>query len=126
MGLKKFDIEGRVLMLEFDDFYMVNVYVPNAKPKLARITERLEFNKAFKEYLENLKSKKMVIVVGDFNVAHNEIDLSSPEKKKPDTHGFSKPERDAFTELLDCGFVDTWRELNPEKVKYTWWDARHK
>lgn len=96
-------------MLEYDEFYMVNVYVPNAKPKLARIKERLEFNKAFKEYLEKLKSKKMVLVVGDFNVAHNEIDLSNPKDKKPDTHGFSKPERNAFTELIDTGFVDTWR-----------------
>lgn len=88
-GEKKFDSEGRSLTLEFEEFFLVNVYVPNAKTGLARIDERMEFNRKFQDYLVDLKSKKMTIVVGDFNVANLDIDVSSPEKKKPTTHGFS-------------------------------------
>lgn len=89
IGTEKFDIEGRVITLEYKDFFLVNVYVPNAKPKLARIEERVEFNTLFDEHLKKLREKKMTIIVGDFNVAHNEIDLWKPEPGKVKT-GFSK------------------------------------
>lgn len=88
IGVKKFDIEGRSLTLEFEKFFLVNVYVPNAKPKLARIDERVEFNELFDKYLSELKKKKMVLCVGDLNVAHNEIDLWKPTPKIVQT-GFS-------------------------------------
>lgn len=125
-GESKFDCEGRSVTLEFKDFFLVNVYVPNAKSGLARIDERLEFNSKFKDYLGKLKEKKMTVVVGDFNVAHLDKDVAFPEKKKPTQHGFSPQEKKAFQELLDSGFKDTWREFHPDKIQYTWWDARHK
>ena len=123
IGIEEHDQEGRVVTLEFEKFYFVNVYVPNSKEKLLRLEYRMKWEDDFRKYLLSLKSKKSVIVCGDLNVAHNEIDL-----KNPDTNhfsaGFSDEERNKFTELLNSGFIDTFRYLHEDKVKYSWWSFR--
>ena len=123
IGIEEHDQEGRVVTLEFEKFYFVNVYVPNSKEKLLRLEYRMKWEDDFRKYLLSLKSKKSVIVCGDLNVAHNEIDL-----KNPDTNhfsaGFSDEERNKFTELLNSGFIDTFRYLHKDKVKYSWWSFR--
>ena len=125
LGIEEHDQEGRVVTLEFEKFYFVNVYVPNSKEKLLRLEYRLKWEDDFRDYLTNLKKEKSVIVCGDLNVAHNEIDL-----KNPDTNhfsaGFSDEERNKFTELLNSGFIDTFRYLYEDKVKYSWWSFRTK
>ena len=121
MNKNKFDKEGRVLTVEYKKFYLVNVYVPNSKPKLQRLKERVsEFDTNFREFITNLKKKKNVIILGDMNVAHKPIDLKEPKKNKR-SNGFTIEERDSFDLYLENGFVDRWRELNPEKVQYSWW-----
>ncbi len=116
-----FDIEGRTITLEYDDFYLVNVYVPNVKRTLERLEERMIFDKEFKEYLKNLDNKKPVIVWGDFNVAHQEIDIKHA-KQKIGNAGFTNEERQDFSILLKSGFIDTYRYYNPNKEDaYTWW-----
>ena len=123
LGIEEHDQEGRVVTLEFEKFYFVNVYVPNSKEKLLRLEYRMKWEDDFRKYLLSLKSNKSVIVCGDLNVAHNEIDL-----KNPDTNhfsaGFSDEERNKFTELLNSGFIDTFRYLHEDKVKYSWWSFR--
>jgi len=123
IGIEEHDQEGRVVTLEFEKFYFVNVYVPNSKEKLLRLEYRMKWEDDFRKYLLSLKSNKSVIVCGDLNVAHNEIDL-----KNPDTNhfsaGFSDEERNKFTELLNSGFIDTFRYLHKDKVKYSWWSFR--
>ena len=123
LGIEEHDQEGRVVTLEFEKFYFVNVYVPNSKEKLLRLDYRMKWEDDFRDYLTNLKKEKSVIVCGDLNVAHNEIDL-----KNPDTNhfsaGFSDEERNKFTELLNSGFIDTFRYLYEDKVKYSWWSIR--
>ena len=123
IGIEEHDHEGRVVTLEFEKFYFVNVYVPNSKEKLLRLEYRMKWEDDFRKYLLSLKSKKSVIVCGDLNVAHKEIDL-----KNPDTNhfsaGFSDEERNKFTELLNSGFIDTFRYLHKDKVKYSWWSFR--
>jgi len=115
--------EGRVITLEYDEFYFVTCYSPNSKDGLLRIPYRMEFEDALRDYLVSLKNKKHVIFCGDLNVAHNEIDL-----KNPDTNhfnpGFSDEERGKFTELLNAGFCDTFRYLYPNIIKYSWWSYR--
>lgn len=124
LGLAIHNDEGRCITLEFDDFYLVTVYTPNAKPELARIEYRMEWEDAFRKYVNDLDKQKPVIVCGDLNVAHNEIDLKNP-KANVGNPGFSNEERQKFNELLDSGFTDTFRHLNPDlEGAYTWWSYR--
>ncbi len=121
LGIDEHDQEGRVITLEYDEFYLVNVYVPNSQRELARLEYRLAWQDAFCEHLKKLDSKKPVIVCGDFNVAHKEIDIKNP-KANVKNAGFSPQEREKMTELLGAGFIDTFRHLNPEVTgAYTWW-----
>lgn len=118
------DTEGRAITLEFEDFYLVTEYTPNSKDKLARIDYRMEWEDAFRDYVKKLDEKKPVIICGDLNVAHQEIDLKNPKTNRGNA-GFSDQERGKFGELLEAGFVDTWRSLNPEVTGvYTWWSYR--
>ena len=116
----EYDSEGRTITLEFDNFYLVNCYVPNAKRELERMDSRMRFEDLMRDYLLDLKSKKNVIYCGDLNVAHEEIDIKNP-KTNHFSAGFTDQERGKMTELLNSGFIDTYRYFNPEEVKYTWW-----
>lgn len=122
IGEKHLD-EGRVITLEFEKFYFVCAYVPNAQDGLKRIDYRMEFEDDMREYLSYLDERKPVIYTGDLNVAHNEIDLKNP-KTNIGNPGFSYEERGKFGELLSAGFADTFRELYPEEEKYSWWSYR--
>lgn len=118
--------EGRVCALEFERFWFVDVYTPNAQNELARIDTRMAWDDAYRAFLKSLESEtgKPVITCGDFNVAHNEIDLKNPKSNRGNA-GFSDEERGKFTELLDAGFTDTWRSLNPDvEGVYSWWSYR--
>ncbi|MBP5342847.1 exodeoxyribonuclease III [bacterium] len=115
--------EGRVITLEYDEFYFVTAYVPNSKEGLLRLPYRMEFEDALREYLVKLKEKKHVIYSGDLNVAHNEIDLENPDIHHFDA-GFSDEERGKFTELLNAGFIDTFRYFHKDTIKYSWWSYR--
>lgn len=117
---EEYDSEGRTITLEFKDFYLVNVYVPNVKRDLRRMESRMRFQDLFKNYLNKLKETKNVIVCGDFNVAHEEIDIKNV-KSNIGNAGFTYEERDKMTELLNAGFIDTFRYYNKEKEAYTWW-----
>lgn len=124
MGIDKHDTEGRVITLEFDNFYMVTVYTPNSQNELARLDYRMEWEEDFKKYLKKLDESKPVIVCGDMNVAHKEIDLKNPKTNRKNA-GFTDEEREKFSLLLDSGFVDTFRHLYPEKENiYSWWSYR--
>lgn len=113
--------EGRAITLEFDGFYLVNVYVPNSQDALARLPYRMAWEDAFRGYVKELDQKKPVVICGDMNVAHNEIDLKHPKTNRGNA-GFSDEERAKMTELLDAGFVDSFRYLYPDKTEaYTWW-----
>lgn len=126
INIEEHDKEGRVITLEFDDFYMVTVYTPNSKEKLARLDYRMEWEDCFRIYLKELDKKKPVIVCGDMNVAHTEIDLKNP-KTNTKNAGFSPEERNKFTELLNSGFIDTYRYFYPDKEGiYSWWSYRFK
>lgn len=117
----KYDNEGRVITLEFDQFYMVNCYTPNSQRELTRLAYRMEWEDAFREYLKNLDNQKPIILCGDLNVAHQEIDLKNPKTNQKNA-GFTKEERGKMTELLDAGFTDTFRYLYPtQENAYTWW-----
>lgn len=115
--------EGRVITLEYEDFYLVNAYVPNAQEGLKRLEYRLAFEKAMAEHLVALDAKKPVLYCGDLNVAHEEIDLKNPKTNR-ENPGFSDAERAAMTALLSRGFSDTFRTLYPERVAYSWWSYR--
>lgn len=115
--------EGRVMTLEYDDFYLVNAYVPNAKEQLARLDYRMFWEDEMLEHLNKLDKIKPVIYCGDLNVAHEEIDLKNPKSNRKNP-GFSDEERAKMTTLLNSGFVDTFRYLYPEKVEYSWWSYR--
>ncbi|SFX00131.1 exodeoxyribonuclease III [Ruminococcus sp. XPD3002] len=117
--------EGRVITCEYEDFYFVCCYVPNAQNELKRIDYRMEFEDDMRSYLSELDKKKPVIYCGDLNVAHNEIDLKNP-KSNVGNAGFSDEERGKFTELLGAGFADSFRTLYPERVEYSWWSYRFK
>ena len=126
IGIEEHDNEGRVITLEFDNFYMVTVYTPNSKNELARLDYRMVWEDAFKEYLMELDKKKPVIVCGDLNVAHKEIDLKNP-KTNTRNAGFTIEERDKFTDLLKAGFTDTFRYFYPDVTGiYSWWSYRFK
>ncbi len=115
--------EGRVITLEYEDFYFVCAYVPNSKEKLARLDFRMEWEDHLRKHLLKLKETKPVIYTGDLNVAHEEIDIKNPDTNHMNA-GFSDEERAKFSELLASGFKDTFRELYPETVKYSWWSYR--
>lgn len=124
IGAEEHSHEGRSITLEFEDFYLVTVYTPNAQDGLARIEYRLSWEEAFRRYLCALDAKKPVVVCGDMNVAHGEIDLKNPGPNRGNA-GFSDEERAAFTALLDAGFTDTFRLLYPDKTgAYSWWSYR--
>ncbi len=115
-----YNYEGRVITLEFDQFYFVTCYVPNSKRELLRLDERMDFEDQMRDYLISLDQKKPVVYTGDLNVAHQEIDLKNP-KSNTRNPGFTDEERDKFTKLLESGFIDSFRALYPERIKYTWW-----
>ena len=121
VGVPELDTEGRMITLEYPDFYFVTCYTPNAQRLLARIDHRLQWDEAFRNCLIELDARKPVIVCGDLNVAHQEIDLKNPASNRGNA-GFSDEERQSFTQLLNAGFTDSFRFLNPElKGAYTWW-----
>lgn len=120
MGMEEHDHEGRVITAEFADFFMVCVYTPNSKRDLLRLDYRMQWEDDFLKYLLALNEKKPVIVTGDMNVAAQEIDIKNP-KANIHNAGFTKEERDKFDTLLKAGFTDSFRFLNPEEVKYSWW-----
>ena len=125
VGSEPHDAEGRAVTLDCGDFYLVTIYSPNAQNELARLGFRLEWEKALRDYLVTLDAEKPVIVCGDLNVAHQEIDLKNP-KTNHGNPGFSDEERGAFGELLDAGFTDTFRHVHPDrKDAYTWWSYRY-
>ena len=123
IGIDEFDHEGRVITLEMPDFYVVCVYVPNSQDGLRRLEYRQRWDVAFSEYLASLSAKKPVAVGGDFNVAHNEIDLKNPSTNHFNP-GFTDEEREGFTAMLGKGFCDSWRLLHPAEIKYSWWSYR--
>ena len=125
MEIEKHDQEGRVITLEFKDFFLVTVYTPNAQEGLARLDYRMEWEDEFRGYLKKLDEQKPVIVCGDRNVAHQEIDLKNPKTNRKSA-GFSDQEREKFGCLLNAGFIDTYRYLYPDKVEYSWWSYRFK
>ena len=126
IGVEELDTEGRVITLEYPNFYLVTCYTPNAQRELARIDHRMKWEDAFREYLKRLDNIKPVILCGDLNVAHNEIDLKNPASNRGSA-GFSDQERSAFTYLLEAGFTDSFRYLYPTtKDAYTWWSYMFK
>jgi len=121
LGIEEHDQEGRVITLEYGDFYLVNVYTPNSQKELARLDYRMKWQDDFKSFLKELDSKKPVILCGDLNVAHKEIDIKNPESNRRNA-GFTDEERQKMTELLEAGFIDTFRYFYPDKKDaYTWW-----
>lgn len=124
IGIEEHDKEGRVITLEFEKFYMITVYTPNSQEKLARLDYRMKWEEDFKNYLLELDKKKPVIVCGDLNVAHKEIDLKNPKTNRKNA-GFSDEEREKMTKLLESGFVDSFRYFYPDKTDiYSWWSYR--
>ena len=121
LGIEEHDKEGRVITLEYEEFYLVNVYTPNSKRELARLDYRITWEDDFRDYLKELDSIKPVILCGDLNVAHKEIDLKNPSNNRKSA-GFTDEERGKMTELLESGFVDSFRYFYPDKEDaYTWW-----
>jgi exodeoxyribonuclease-3 len=126
IGIDRHDHEGRVITLEFADCYLVNVYTPNSQRELERLSYRMEWEDDFREYLISLDKTKPVIVCGDMNVAHKEIDLKNPKTNRRNA-GFTDEERNKFSELLEAGFIDTFRYFYPDKTgAYTWWSYMFK
>lgn len=126
LGIEEHDKEGRVITLEFDDFYFITVYTPNSQTELARLSYRMTWEDDFKKYLKKLEEKKPVIFCGDLNVAHKEIDLKNPKTNRKNA-GFTDEERAKFTELVNDGFIDTFRYFYPEMEEiYSWWSYRFK
>lgn len=126
INIEEHDQEGRVITLEFDDFYMVTVYTPNSQNELKRLDYRMKWEDDFRAYLKELDKVKPVIVCGDLNVAHTEIDLKNPKTNRKNA-GFTDEERNKFTELLNEGFIDTFRYFYPDKENiYSWWSYRFK
>ena len=121
LGIEELDSEGRLITLEFPEFYLITCYTPNAQRELARIDHRLAWDDAFRNFVAKLDQDKPVIICGDLNVAHKEIDLKNPASNRGNA-GFSDEERESFTKLLACGFTDSFRFLYPDTVgAYTWW-----
>ena len=121
IGVSELDTEGRMITLEYPEFFLVTCYTPNAQRELARIDHRLKWDEAFRQYLTGLDSQKPVIICGDLNVAHQEIDLKNPSSNRGNA-GFSDEERESFEKLLNCGFTDSFRYLYPDVTgAYSWW-----
>ena len=126
VGVAELDTEGRLITLEYQDFYLVTCYTPNAQRELARIDHRMAWDEAFRNHLAALDAKKAVIICGDLNVAHQEIDLKNPKSNRNNA-GFSDQERNSFTDTLSLGFTDTFRRLHPDVTgAYTWWSYMFK
>lgn len=123
LGIEEHDHEGRVITLEMDDFYLVTVYTPNSQDQLRRLDYRMTWEDDFRAYLQRLDAVKPVIVCGDMNVAHEEIDLKNPKTNRKNA-GFTDEEREKMTQLLAAGFTDTFRYKYPEQVTYSWWSYR--
>ncbi len=123
IGIDEHDHEGRVITLEMPQFYLVTVYTPNSQDELRRLDYRMQWERDFQDYLLKLNARKPVVVCGDMNVAHEEIDLKNPKTNRRNA-GFTDEEREAMTRLLDSGFVDTFRRLHPDEVTYSWWSYR--
>ena len=124
LGVEELDTEGRLITLEYPQFYLVTCYTPNAQQGLARLDHRLKWDQHFRQHLQQLDAKKPVIVCGDLNVAHQEIDLKNPGSNRGNA-GFSDEERQSFTQLLESGFTDTFRYQNPDATgAYSWWSYR--
>lgn len=126
MGVAEHDTEGRVQCAEFEGFYLVNVYVPNSGQKLERLDYRQKWDKDFRNYLKNLEKSKPVILCGDLNVAHRAIDLKNDKSNYNKTAGYTQIEIDGMDNLINAGFVDTFRHFHPEEVAYTYWSYRFK
>ncbi|NNJ54896.1 MAG: exodeoxyribonuclease III [Bacteroidia bacterium] len=124
MGIEEHDDEGRVICAEYADFFLVNVYVPNSGAGLKRLEYRSTWDNAFKNYLKNLQNKKPIIVTGDFNVAHSAIDLKNDKSNYNKTSGYTQTEIDGLDGILSIGLKDTFRELHPDTVKYSFWSMR--
>lgn len=124
IGIEEHDKEGRVITLEFEDYYLVTVYTPNSQTELKRLDYRMKWEKDFKAYIKELEKKKPVVICGDLNVAHKEIDLKNPKTNRKNA-GFTDEEREKLTTLLNNGFIDTYRYFNPNKEGiYSWWSYR--
>ena len=123
INIDEHDHEGRIITLEMDDFYLVTVYTPNSQDELRRLEYRMKWEEDFQSYLHKLDEIKPVIVCGDMNVAHQEIDLKNPKTNRRNA-GFTDEEREKMTQLLNNGFIDTFRTLYPEQVTYSWWSYR--
>ncbi len=123
IGADEHDTEGRVVTLEMPDFHLVNVYTPNSQDGLRRLGYRMSWEDAFRDYVRSLAAEKGVVICGDMNVAHEEIDLKNPATNHFNA-GFSDEERGKMSELLAAGFHDSWREQHPQEVKYSWWSYR--
>ena len=123
IGVEEHDREGRVLTLEMPDYYLVNVYTPNSQDGLRRLDYRMTWEDAFRSYVCGLSARKGVIICGDMNVAHEEIDLKNPDTNHQNA-GFSDQERAKMGELLSAGFRDSWRDAHPQEAKYSWWSYR--
>lgn len=124
MGLDEHDQEGRVISAEWPDFILVNVYTPNSGEGLVRLGYREQWDRAFKEYVLKLSQTKPVIICGDLNVAHQPIDIARPKENYNKSAGYTQVEIDGFVELLELGFVDTFRHLHPEDIAYTYWNYK--
>ena len=126
LGIEEHDREGRITTAEFKDFYLISAYIPNSQRELKRLSYRLEFDKALHSYMNRLKEKKGVILTGDLNVAHKEIDIKNPKSNERNA-GFTREERDDFSSLLSYGYIDTFRYFHPEeRDAYTWWSYMFK
>ena len=126
VGVPELDTEGRLITLEYPEFFLVTCYTPNAQRELARIDHRITWDEAFRNYLQELDQAKPVIICGDLNVAHQEIDLKNPKSNRGNA-GFSDEERESFTKTLEAGFTDSFRRLNPDATgAYTWWSYMFK
>ena len=125
IGIDEHDQEGRVLTCEYEDFYLVNCYTPNSKDGLLRLDYRMIWEDEFRAYLKKLEENKPVVLCGDLNVAHKEIDLKNPKTNRRNA-GFTDEERNKMSELLNSGFIDTYRYFYPDKIEYSWWSYRFK
>jgi len=124
IGIEEHDKEGRVITAEYEKFYLVNVYVPNSGVELKRLSYRKTWDKSFLQYLKGLEKKKAVVVCGDLNVAHTNIDLANPKSNYNKTAGYTQIEIDGFENFLKSGFIDTFREFNKEEKQYSYWSYR--
>lgn len=124
MGIAEHDLEGRVIAAEYENFYLVTVYTPNSGSELKRLPYRQEWDKDFNSYLKALEEHKPVVICGDLNVAHKDIDLARPKPNYNKSAGYTQKEIDGLDRYVSSGFIDTYRHLNPETVKYSWWSYR--